>query len=294
MPRNRNENTSLLQFRKKSTLLIKETLYEINTGMFDELGRGESNLYNLIAEFAATFSIRKWAAKRNWRIRKGYFRISNVSFEDMKAIADAQKAGAVFSKIKVGSRNSGDRAVVYFHERFEFQLEPTSLEIDSICSDRLMRIVIEALKSGLELKLLEIGWYHTSKRLFFQELTTKVRIKEIKLKGYPLDVQDLRLILSKFKSGNELQSVEFLDLSGTHIGNKHAELIAESLRAGIMLKRLNVSDNWIVSKGAIPIIEAIQMGVGLNYLDLRDNYIKSKDFAAFRVAEDTGCNIVYQ
>jgi len=210
----------------------------------------------------------------------------------MKSIAEAQKAGAVFSKIKVGSRHNADRAVVYFHERFEFQVEPPSLKLDSISSDNLLRIVIEALKSGLELKLLEVGLYHFNKRLFFQELTTKVRIKEIKLSGYPLDVQDLRLMLSKFKSGSELQSVDFLDLSGTHIDNKHAELISKSLREGIMLKGLNVSENWIMRKGALLLVEAIHAGVGLKHLDLRDNYITSKDFAALRLAEITGCNII--
>jgi len=188
-----------------------------------------------------------------------------------------------------------DHVYVSFDERrFEFQLESPNLELNSNSSDNLVRIVVEALKSGLELKVLELGWFYANKRLFFQELTTRVRIKEIKLLGYPLDVGDLRLILSKFKSGTALQSVYSLDLSGTHINNKHAKLIAQSLRAGVMLKTLNVSDNWIMTKGAILLAEAIQSGVGLKHLDLRDNYIKSDDCAALRVAEVIGCNIIYQ
>jgi len=103
MPQNRDAYINLAEYR--NTLVIKETLNEINTGIFFELEKRERNLNNLIAEFAATFYTRVWAEKKGWCVRKGVFWIQNASSEDMKLITAAQKAGGVFEKIKVGSKS---------------------------------------------------------------------------------------------------------------------------------------------------------------------------------------------
>jgi len=301
MPNNRDVFVNWSEYHEKSKLKIWETLKEINTGTFAEL----RSACEVIAEFAATLNVKKWAdikkwpAKDRWDVRNRWeilddevFLINEVSMWDMKLIAAAQKAGAMFTKIELKET----KARVVFNDSFVFQLELPSFKFFSSDENYDALTLVEALKSGLELKVLEIksqsSKCYASVRTFFKELTSRVRINKMKVSGAghsTLRIEDLELILSKL--GTVLQSVDFLELSGLRITNNHVALIAKSLRVGIRLKGLNVSDNWITNDGARKLVEAIRDGVGIKYLDLKDNYIT--DYAALTVPEVTECSIIY-
>jgi len=277
-----------LEYLKKSAGVIQETLTYIDNVIFSELSDIE---ISLIAEFAATLSIKDWAARQGWVVEEECFRKNDVTRQDMRLIAGAHKAGAAYTEICLRGTES---ICVRFGSKLGFQVPDLTYRPNGDSFG--VQLILEALKSGLELQALVLS--HLSNqdmRLFFETLTTKVKLKKICMdRGGvhcgPFNAEILRLILSKSAA---LECLESLDLWHMNINNEHAELIAGALRAGAQIKSLNLTFNCIGDKGAMKLAKAIQAGVELKDLVLNCNYrIKSKGRAALAEAgRITGCKI---
>merc|ERR1712060_27975 len=158
---------------------------------------------------------------------------------------------------------------VWFDEGFGFPLPDLTYRPNG---DTLgVQLILEALKSGLEVHALVLSnLCNEDMRFFFEGLTNVVKLKKIYMdRGGvhcgSLDTEILRLIVSKSAA---LECVESLDLWHMNINNEHAELIADSLQAGAQIQALNLTCNCISNEGAILLAKAIQAGVELKVLVL--------------------------
>jgi len=275
---------------EKSLMLIRETLTNIDEGICSKLGCHE---YNLIAEFAATFSIKEWALEHGWTHAVRLLTKQSITSLDLLDISKAHKAGASIGNI-INLDGTG-YAYVRVPEVFEFKAELPSLKLNNAFTGNGVRLIVEALQSGLKLDRLNLGRYHGENiRFFLEAIPTPTKLNGLAMQFYYWEEDEadviselVRLVFQKLESGKALQYLELLDLSNSGITNWDVESIACSLRAGVKLKMLDISYNYIDNEGAILLAGAIKQSLSLDLecLLMCGNDIEEKGWAALEEAQ---------
>ena len=123
MSKDGGSSNRLSEYCQSSAVEIKKTLAQIDKGYCSTLYHIE---LDLIAEFAATFSVKQWALKHGWSVNEGTILIPSGGYTtSLQTIAEAQKAGAAFIKIEINN----DHNKIYFATSFESQVQLPNLSI---------------------------------------------------------------------------------------------------------------------------------------------------------------------
>jgi len=252
MPQNRNGQNRLSLYYKTSTMKISETLYNINESCGSQLRYNE---IQLIAEFAAFFSIEEWVSNQHrWNLQGRGLEQRKITWEDLKLIVEAHKAGALFDKILI---RSSSFARVYLAKPLEFQAEIKSLHVSDNYNGDGLRLCLKALKSGLKLQWLHIVMDSNEHlRLFLEDLPTGLKLRKLTIVSFWSDTE-VRSIFEKLKPGAALEYLESLDLREYGLNMEGIQFIATSIREGVKLKSLHLSYNWIGERGVVLISKAI-------------------------------------
>jgi len=275
---------NLSEYCKNSAMLIRKTLTKIDKGGCSKIGHIE---LELIAEFASVFCIKDWAAKHRWVISdKFVLRKWDIVCEDLIAIAEAQKAGALFELI---SLQCTDYALIKFNKKLyknDYQAELPSLRlINEHDDDPGARLVVEALELGLSLN----SFRSKALKSLIEAIAAGAKVKWLDFAFQHLHNEIFTLICNALQAGAKVQ---FLDLTSCRISNDGAKLIAEALVAGAQLIKLDLSSNRIGDEGAISLANAIRCGVELESLNLWKNPISGEGDAALETAAKlTGVSI---
>jgi len=289
MAQDREAHICLSEYCEKSVVLIRETLTNTDEDICSKLGYDE---HNLIAEFAATFSIQEWALEHGWTYTGRSLTKQYITWLDLINISKAHKAGASIRNT-INLDGTG-YAYIWLAEVFSFKADFPSLMLNNRFYDHgyCVRLIAKALQSGLKLNRLTLGGCCGEDiRLFFEAIPTPTKLNGLKIWHFVRNRADeyevVRLIFEKLESGRALQNLELLNLSCSAITNEDVEFIACALRAGVKLKKLDLSNNRIGNEGAILLAGAIQqaMNLDLQYIFMYGNQIDKEAWAALKEAQ---------
>lgn len=289
---------NMSRYCKSSENLITKTLFDITQikgGLMScfEHGCYEIALLGLIAEFAATFSIREWTADQGWNLSQAYYHHDFIS-KQTKLIIDAQKGGAAFDCVILQ-----DHCIKFTEWEFggEAWNIATKLSIPADFTRPKYSDTVYELITQLELHTLEF-WVYSARTImyFYQILATGLKIKTINLTmggTSNKDTEALRCFFCKFKSGAPLPSVSNVSIAFKwRFTVRSGEVIAEYIR-GFKFQTLELSFRSIDTV-AIILAKAIIVGVELKSLILSGEITCEGHAALLEAEQVTGCEVSFR